>query len=52
MLMVSEEVVAFDNIRGRMQLIGLVDPDQDGAAEAMQKRLQQRAEQLQSPIKV
>ena len=44
MLMVSEEVVVFDNIRGRMQLIGLVDPDQDGAAEAMQKRLQQRAE--------
>ena len=34
MLMVSEEVVVFDNIRGRMQLIGLVDPDQDGAAEA------------------
>ena len=50
MLMVSEEVVVFDNIRGRMQLIGLVDPDQDGAAEAMQKRLQQRAEQLQLPI--
>ena len=50
MLMVSEEVVVFDNIRGRMQLIGLVDPDQDGAAEAMRKRLQQRAEQLQSPI--
>ncbi|MAI16720.1 MAG: anthranilate synthase component I [Gammaproteobacteria bacterium] len=51
MLMVSEEVVVFDNIRGRMQLIGLVDPDQDGAAEAMQKRLQQRAEQLQLPIR-
>ena len=50
MLMVSEEVVVFDNIRGRMQLIGLVDPDQDGAAEAMQKRLQQRAEQLELPI--
>ena len=50
MLMVSEEVVVFDNIRGRMQLIGLVDPDQDGAAEAMQKHLQQRAEQLQLPI--
>ena len=50
MLMVSEEVVVFDNIRGRMQLIGLVDPDQDGAAEAMQRRLQERAEQLQSPI--
>ena len=50
MLMVSEEVVVFDNIRGSMQLIGLIDPDQDGAAEAMQKRLQQRAEQLQLPI--
>ena len=46
--MVSEEVVVSDNIRGRMQLIGLVDPDQDGAAEAMQKRLQERAELLQS----
>ncbi|MEC7560294.1 MAG: chorismate-binding protein, partial [Pseudomonadota bacterium] len=50
LLMVSEEVVVFDNIRGRMQLIGLVDPDQDGAAEAMQKRLQERAELLQLPI--
>ena len=50
MLMVSEEVVVFDNIRGSMQLIGLIDPDQDGAAKAMQKRLQQRAEQLQLPI--
>jgi anthranilate synthase component 1 len=50
MLMVSEEVVVFDNIRGRMQLIGLVDPEQDGAAEAMQNRLQQHAEQLQLPI--
>ena len=43
-------MVVFDNIRGRMQLIGLVDPDQDGAAEAMQKRLQERAELLQLPI--
>ena len=50
LLMVSEEVVVFDNIRGRMQLIGLVDPDQDGAAEVMQKRLQERAELLQLPI--
>ena len=50
LLMVSEEVVVFDNIRGRMQLIGLVDPDQDSAAEAMQKRLQARAELLQLPI--
>lgn len=50
LLMVSEEVVVFDNIRGRMQLIGLVDPEQNGATEAMQARLQQRAEQLRLPI--
>ena len=50
LLMVSEEVVVFDNIRGRMQLIGLVDPEQTGATEVMQVRLQQRAEQLRLPI--
>ena len=50
LLMVSEEVVVFDNMRGRMQLIGLVDPEQAGAAEAMEDRLQQRAEQLRLPI--
>jgi anthranilate synthase component 1 len=50
LLMVSEEVVVFDNVRGRMQLIGLVDPEQTGAAEAMQKRLQERAELLHLPI--
>jgi anthranilate synthase component 1 len=33
-----------------MQLIGLVDPEQTGAAEAMQKRLQERAELLHLPI--
>jgi anthranilate synthase component 1 len=31
-------------------LIGLVDPEQTGAAEAMQKRLQERADLLQLPI--
>ncbi len=50
LLMVSEEVVVFDNIRGRMQLIGLVDPEQQGAAEAMQKRLRERADLLHLPV--
>lgn len=41
LLMLSEEVVVFDNLRGRMQLISLVDPEQTDfqqASEALQDR--------------
>ena len=32
-LMVSEEIIVFDNLRGRMQLISLVDPAEPGIRE-------------------
>ena len=46
LLMVSEEVVVFDNVKGRMQLIALVDPDEPGTIERTRARLEQRARLL------
>ena len=45
-LMVSEEVIVFDNLKGRMQLISLVDPAEPGVFEATQERLRERAREL------
>ncbi|MEM9623860.1 MAG: chorismate-binding protein, partial [Pseudomonadota bacterium] len=50
MLMVSEEVVIFDNVKGRMQLISLVDPDIPGVIESTRTRLQERVRILQQPV--
>ncbi len=49
-LMVSEEVIVFDNLKGRMQLIGLVDPAEPGAVEKMEERLRTRARGLATSI--
>ena len=46
MLMVSEDVVIFDNVKGRMQLISLVDPTTDGAEQQARERLENRARTL------
>ena len=46
MLMVSEDVVIFDNVKGRMQLISLVDPTIDGAEQQARERLEDRARTL------
>ena len=45
-LMVSEEVIVFDNLRGRMQLISLVDPTEPGILEQTEERLRERARAL------
>ena len=45
-LMVSEEVIVFDNLRGRMQLIRLVDPAEPGIREKTVERLRERAHAL------
>ena len=45
-LMVSEEVIVFDNLRGRMQLISLVDPAEPGIREKTEQRLRKRAQAL------
>ncbi len=50
MLMVSEEVVIFDNVKGRMQHVCLVDPDEPGIIERTTQRLQERARALQKAV--
>lgn len=45
-LMVSEDVVVFDNLKGRMQLISLVDPNEPGIYLRTLERLQQRSAAL------
>ena len=49
-LMVSEEVVVFDNLKGRMQMISLVDPDITNSIDDMQSKLSARAESLSLPV--
>jgi len=50
MLMVSEEVVIFDNIKGRMQLVSLVDPQIPGIEQQTTDRLQARVRTLQTAV--
>ncbi len=46
LLMVSEDVVIFDNVKGRMQLVSLVDPQEPGVVERTKERLEDRARSL------
>ncbi len=48
LLMVSDEVLVFDNLAGSLQLIVHVDPAEDDAWEQGQARLEQLAEQLRA----
>ena len=50
LLMVSEEVVIFDNVKATMQLIKLVDPDEPGLIERTRSELNERARQLQQAV--
>jgi anthranilate synthase component 1 len=50
LLMVSEEVVVFDNIKGRMQLISLVDPNEDNIVQRTEEKLQERVRVLQAAV--
>ncbi len=50
LLMVSEEVVIFDNLKGHMQLISLVDPTQPDVFQQTLERLQDRARLLQTAV--
>jgi anthranilate synthase component 1 len=49
-LMVSEDVVVFDNLRGRMQLISLVDPAEPGIYQQTLERLQELSHTLANPV--
>ncbi|NOX51312.1 MAG: anthranilate synthase component I, partial [Gammaproteobacteria bacterium] len=50
LLMVSEDVVVFDNVKGRMQLISLVDPDEANIEQKTLEKLQARVRQLQKAV--
>ena len=50
LLMVSNDVIVFDNVRGRMQLISLVDPERPGAREEARERLARLAARLGGPV--
>jgi len=50
LLMVSEDVVIFDNVKGRMQLVSLVDPDEPGVIQRTEERLQARARSLLNAV--
>jgi anthranilate synthase component 1 len=49
-LMVSEDLVVFDNLRGRMQLISLVDPGEPDVYQRTMERLRDRARALSEPV--
>ncbi len=49
-LMVSEEVVVFDNLEGRMKMISLIDADDVSAQDQMHCRLQEREAALAQPV--
>jgi anthranilate synthase component I len=50
LLMVSDAVVVFDNLAGKMHAIVLADPQQDGAFEQAQAQLQDILHKLRQPI--
>jgi anthranilate synthase component I len=50
LLMVSEDVVIFDNVKGRMQLVSLVDPNEPNILQRTQERLQERVRSLQLAV--
>lgn len=49
-LMVSEDIVIFDNLSGRLMFVHHVDPAQEGALEKARARLDQLEEQLRRPL--
>ncbi|MDX1726074.1 MAG: anthranilate synthase component I [Pseudomonas sp.] len=50
LLMVSDAVVVFDNLAGKMHAIVLADPAEEGALEQGQARLQEILHKLRQPI--
>ncbi|MAM71616.1 MAG: anthranilate synthase component I [Gammaproteobacteria bacterium] len=50
LLMVSEEVIVFDNLRGTITLLVYADPAQDKAFESAQKRLDDLSSELHQPL--
>ena len=49
-LMLSEEVVVFDNLSGKLMLVVYVDPNRADAYEQGERRLHELSEQLSRPM--
>ncbi len=49
-LMVSDDLVIFDNLRGTMQLISLIDPGDADALQSTREQLAARARELAKPV--
>ena len=50
MLMLSDEFVVFDNLRGEMELVCYVDPADAGATDAAERRLEALIAKLAQPL--
>ncbi|MCP5143394.1 MAG: anthranilate synthase component I [Gammaproteobacteria bacterium] len=50
LLMLSEEVVVFDNRLGKVYIVKYIDADDEGATAAGERRLDELAEQLRQPL--
>lgn len=50
LLMVSDEIIVFDNLSGRLHIITHIDPEQDDALIQAKNRLDTIERQLQSPL--
>jgi anthranilate synthase component 1 len=50
LLLVSEEVVVFDNLTGRLSIVVHVNPEEDGAFERARNRLDELEAKLQKPL--
>lgn len=50
LLMVSNDVIVFDNILGRIHLITHADPNVEGSFDSAQSRLDEMVGKLQSPV--
>lgn len=50
MLMVSDDIVVFDNLRGSLFIITHVDPSQGGTLQQAQQRLDEIAQQIRQPL--
>ncbi len=52
LLLLSEQVVVFDNLSGKLYLVVYADPNQDGAWQQAQKRLEELLALLRQPVEV
>ena len=52
LLLLSEQIVAFDNLSGKLYLVVYADPAEDGAWQQAQKRLEELLSLLRQPVVV